>query len=107
MSKVDDAVSQVTESPKVSRRFARAYIVTLFVVVGGGLVVAYHLGIVQPTASPDVTEAAEWLVKGLVLTFLLFTAAMLVRAVGLGFIKGVVRGAARMMDQYTLPDDEE
>ncbi|MEF8881996.1 MAG: hypothetical protein V5A34_05665 [Halapricum sp.] len=84
--------------------YAIAYLTLLFVLPIVATIAAVHYGYVTPdvtvTATVDLTTPLDWLAKGLVVVFLLWTALQIVRVTGVGFWARVADVAAEIADNY-------
>jgi len=87
--------------------YAYVYLTVLIVALLAGTYHAAHVGLIATDVTVTVHASlgwvVEWLLAGLVVLFLLWTFAQVVRATGGRFVSGVVNRVASIADSYQLP----
>jgi len=87
--------------------YAYLYITVLIAVLIGGAWYATRIGLINlevtVTVNPNLGWVAEILTGGLVVLFLVWTFAQMVRVTGGGFITSVIETVASIADSYELP----
>jgi len=115
MKQVDEAADEISEADadttERGRWFARAYLVGLVVLIVGGLSALLYIGVLDVdlslTAEANVGWILEYVVGGVGLLLVAFTAFMVIKAVGGNLIASVIRGGARLADAYQLPENRD
>jgi len=107
-----DAIAEADEETTDRERwFARAYIVGLVVtlIVGTGLLVqlGFISGDVTLSADANVGWIIELAVAAIAAVIVLFTVGMGIKATGGGLVNAIISGIARMLDGYSLPDNDD
>lgn len=94
--------------PAGTRRYAVAYVSLLVLLPVVGLAAATALGWVSFDLTFTATVSIGWLIEyglaALAGLFLLFTAAQVVKAIGVGFTRSIVSFVARQADNYQLQE---
>jgi hypothetical protein len=117
---IDEAGEQIEEASEETgsrtKWFARLYMIGLLLAILGAAWLLYSGGSltpdVSPTASPDFTDEAELLGRGLVIIFLAFTAGWGLVALPGNYINAVSGIVGRFLHGYTderyqSSDDDE
>jgi hypothetical protein len=115
IDQVDEAADEISGATagttEAGRWFARAYVVGLLVLVVGGFSGLLYLGVldlsVSLTAEVTVGWVVEYIVAGMGLLLVAFTAFMVVKAAGGNLVASVIRGGARLADAYSLPENQD
>lgn len=112
IEQVDEAAEQLEEAGEDKTRagvwFARSYLVLLVVLTLGTIGGAVYFGVVEVgpitvSGTVDAGQAATWLVQGLVILFLGFTAAAVLWSFPFSFWSRLLSTVARIADAYELP----
>lgn len=113
---VDEAADELEQAGEnVGDRtvwFARGYVVLLLLIIVGAAAALVWTGVVEVGSlvvggEVQVGTAAEWLVQGLVLLFLIFTGAAVLISFPFNFWARLLSTVARIADAYELPGDED
>lgn len=99
------------EEPASSRTYAVAYVTALIALPVIAVAVGTWLGWISVDLTVTADVSAGWLIEyGLAAAgalFFVYTAAQVVRAIGVGFTASLVSGLARMADNYELPKESQ
>lgn len=87
--------------------YLTALILTPIVALGVGVFVGLIDIDLMLSFNAELGFAVEWLVTGLVIVFLFWTAVQVIRVTGIRFVSRLISVGARIADNYQLPESVE